>query len=527
MKALLSCGLAAPLAAALLAANAQNVEHLAITQPGGMPGLPVITGVAAATNGMSVTWDGPSGYYQLYQSGSLTKPVWKAVGKDTNLIRQTTVAVSKSLPAAFFRVAGPSPDYTGSATCAECHSSVLNTEVHTLHAGAFTNAEFLAKGGRTNVSCLPCHTVGYGAPTGFTSLAGTPKLAGVQCENCHGPVGYHAANPDDPVLFPRVEVAATVCGGCHNGPWHPTFQEWQASPHNAVIANLNATNQIDNCGRCHSGTARLSLIGNQTPLQGDANMGIVCVTCHDPHQTNGFPAQLRYPTASTNDYFMPTNGVFTNYYNARINVCGQCHNDTGASWTNTASPPHCSSQYNMLLGTVGELDPSGPHYQPGSHATLLTNQCVDCHMQTSPFVSPAVPAVTGHNFTVGANYTICVRCHVSPEPVALFVGFAQGAVSGQVRQLKLDLDYWATNSAPAGLRGYGTNAWEYARTNELSLGGPGPVEADQALIPTNIQKARFNVYVVLSDKSLGVHNPEYCVTLLEQAEDWIYDELYP
>ena len=70
-----------------------------------------------------------------------------------------------------------------------------------------------------------------------------------------------------------------------------------------------------------------------------------------------YPAQLLYPLASTNDYFMPTNGVFANYYNAKINVCGQCHNDAGASWTNTAAPPHASPQYNMLLGNDWRTGP--------------------------------------------------------------------------------------------------------------------------------------------------------------------------
>src|ERR1035441_8895762 len=46
---------------------AQQVVHLAITQPGGMPGLPVMTGIKHVTNGANVTWDGPSGYYQVYQ----------------------------------------------------------------------------------------------------------------------------------------------------------------------------------------------------------------------------------------------------------------------------------------------------------------------------------------------------------------------------------------------------------------------------------------------------------------------------
>jgi formate-dependent nitrite reductase cytochrome c552 subunit len=319
-----------------------------------------------------------------------------------------------------------------------------------------------------------------------------------------------------------VEVAATVCGGCHTSAYHPTFEEWQSSPHNAVISNLNITPQIDNCGRCHSGSARSSLIAGLAPLVGDANMGIVCTTCHDPHQTNGYPAQLRYPVASTNDYFMPTNGVFASYYNPQINVCGQCHNDTGASWTNNSGPPHYSAQYNMLLGTDGTLASGLPPYQPGSHAILLTNQCVECHMQTTPFVSEAVPAITGHKFTVD-SYNVCLNCHPFPE---LLAQFTQGSISNQVQALKLDLDDWAAKKAPAALWSkYGDRAWEYIAPGELSPGGPGPDATEQAQIPVNIQKARFNVYVVLSDKSLGIHNPEYCVTLLGNAENWITEEL--
>ena len=96
VKTLLWDGMASLLAAACFAANAQNVEHLGITQPGGMPGLPVVTGAARATNGMSVTWDGPSGYYQLFQKQHLTDSKWLAVGKATNLIRQATVKTTNT-----------------------------------------------------------------------------------------------------------------------------------------------------------------------------------------------------------------------------------------------------------------------------------------------------------------------------------------------------------------------------------------------------------------------------------------------
>jgi hypothetical protein len=507
-------------AAASLGAKAQDVQHLSITNAGGMPGAPTLTGVTLLTNGVSVTWDGPAGYYQLFEKPSSNAVKYVALGKDTNLVRHATVSLS--LSNAIFRVTGPPTHYAGSKTCVECHSPVLDTVAHTLHAAAFTNAAFADAGGQTNVSCLPCHSVGAGLPTGFVSEARTPQLEGVQCENCHGPAAYHAANPDDPIFVPRVEVASTMCGGCHT----IRFSEWQTSAHSQVISNLNEAGNITSCGRCHSGTARLSLIEGLAPTVGDAELGVECMSCHDPHQTNGFPAQLRYPVASTNDYFMPTNGAFLSYYNTNINVCGQCHNDRGESWTNTASAPHFSLQYNMLLGTVGQLESGMAPYQPGAHAILVTNQCVECHMQTTPFASLTPPPDLGHAFTV-TNYNVCLQCHpVEPEGLAQFW---QTIVSNQIQQLKLDMDFWAANSTNPAVQAlfakYGDLAWEYTTPGRLSTNGPGPNAAEQALIPTNILKARFNLYVVFSDRSLGIHNADFTVNLLDAAEDWIAEDL--
>ncbi|MGA2749021.1 MAG: multiheme c-type cytochrome [Verrucomicrobiota bacterium] len=523
-KALLLVNVAGLLLVTSFAANAQNVPHLSIALPGGMPGLPVVTGVARASNGLSITWDGPSGYYQLFEKPSLRASKWQAVGKDTNLNRQATVNVP--LSNAFFIVSGPSPQYDGAAACADCHASIVDTVAQTPHSKALTNALFVADGGATNDRCLVCHTVGLGLPTGFVNETKTPKLGGVQCENCHGPAAGHPANPGDVTALPQVELAATVCGGCHTRARHPTFDEWQSSAHARVVAGLNATNQINSCGRCHSGSVRYSLIVGATLPTGDADVGIVCATCHDPHQTNDYPAQLRYPVASTNDYFMSTNGTFASQYNPAINVCGQCHNDTGASWTNTLSAPHPSSQYNMLLGTVGELGTGLAPYQPGSHALLITNQCAGCHMQTSSYVSQAVPANTGHSFRV-ESYALCLQCH--PVEPQLLAQDWQAAVSDQIQEVKFGLDYWAANSTNAAVKAlwtkYGDLAWEYSTPGQLSVGGPGPDAAEQAQIPVNIQKARFNMYVVLSDGSLGVHNALYAVDLLDAAENWVEDEI--
>ena len=93
-------------------ARAEEVQHLSITVPGGMPGLPVMTGIQRTTNGAKLTWDGPSGYYQLYQNLGLTNPTWQKFG-GPNLNRTTNVTTLHSN--AFFRVLGPSPQYAGSS----------------------------------------------------------------------------------------------------------------------------------------------------------------------------------------------------------------------------------------------------------------------------------------------------------------------------------------------------------------------------------------------------------------------------
>jgi hypothetical protein len=498
----------------------QDVQHLSITQAGGMPGLPVMTGIQPGSNGVSLTWDGPSGYYQVFQKAGLAGSKWEPLGKATNLVRQATISPLQGNT--FFRVSGPTNAYAGWSACSECHENIYATVVNTPHASAF---ETLDAQQRTNRALLADSTVGYGLTTGFQSQTATPQLEGVQCENCHGPAANHAASDMDPTVRPRVELAATVCGGCHTGPEHPTFEEWNTSAHAKVVAgvDLNSTNLIDSCGRCHSGSVRYSLLSGQEPRPGDADVGIVCATCHDPHQTNGNPAQVRYPLASTNDYYITAAGLFTNQINPAINLCAQCHNHRGASWTNSAAPPHHSPQYNILLGTAGELESGLPHYEPASHALLITNQCVGCHMQTSPYQGQAQPAVTGHTFTVG-SYNLCLTCH--PYHPERLVQFVQGIVSNQINQVAQDLDLWASNRAPASLWAkYKERAWEYTMPGQLSSGGPGPDASEQSLISTNIQKARFNLYLILNDGSYGVHNSPYSVSLLNQASQWIQAEL--
>jgi len=537
------------LAGLVLSAESQGVPHLQTPQPGGMPGAPVMEGVSRLTNGVRVNWSGPSGYYQVFQKSNSLKAPWIALGPATNLAGNVTI--TKLYSNAFFRVSGPAPNYAGDKLCLACHLAVCQYETNTAHAGAFTRPAFAALGGQTNTTCLPCHTVGYGLPTGFVSVKATPLLAGVQCENCHGPAANHAASPDNPAIIPRIEVAATLCGGCHSASHTtctnpPTYEEWSASAHATVVPEAlqvmaSSPANIDNCGACHSGSARVALLTGSDPaltLTNDYNVATTCVVCHDPHATNSAsPFQLRNPLSSTNDFHLLSSdtaslGAFTNKYNAstNINLCAQCHNDRGAAWTDSRAPHH-SVQYNLLMGSVGALPPGYGTFNPGAHSGLptggfyLTNQCSDCHMAAEPSVTPGA-----HNHTLAVNYNVCLNCHDGQAAQAFLTPY----LSNQVSSVITVLNRWAATQAPPALVGNGVVAWEYTTPGGLtwqtnaygavtgwSVTAPvnftGPNAAGQVLIPDGIKQARFNLYLFLNDGSLGAHNPFYAITLLNAA----------
>lgn len=78
--------------------------------------------------------------------------------------------------------------YTGAKACASCHFEQYMSWKKTKHSKAF---DILTSAYQGNAECVKCHTTGFGEPTGFTSVAATPNLAGVTCETCHGPGSEH------------------------------------------------------------------------------------------------------------------------------------------------------------------------------------------------------------------------------------------------------------------------------------------------------------------------------------------------
>ncbi len=117
------------------------------------------------------------------------------------------------------------PAYEGGRTgCRRCHLQEYRSWERTPHADAL---ETLPEESRGDANCVKCHTTGYGEPTGFTSVADTPNLAGVGCEACHGPGSLYKEKEVMESLDAAVAAGLNIpdeqtCVSCHNSE-SPTF----------------------------------------------------------------------------------------------------------------------------------------------------------------------------------------------------------------------------------------------------------------------------------------------------------------
>jgi PKD repeat protein len=620
------------------------------TKPGGIQVSPVIDTVApSGTNNATVTFHGLQAPYMVQTSPDGTN--WQNAGVTAlQYPAYSGACLATNVPAGFaqFRLMmlganswvgkyqpgmlAVSNVFVGQAKCVGCHTDKINDWSGTVHASALSALTSIGMG--SNPSCLPCHTVGFGQPGGFVDATTTPQLANVQCENCHGSANAHI-NVSGMQYHPVKTLAAETCGSCHSGTVHPTFEEWQSSPHAVTVPDVvygasagtaiytndltvtlangsttvwhgyavtptGATNALsgivnstdDNagngrqmtCGFCHSGPARIAMLSDWEARQHGttnflaladkwdaAQFAQTCAVCHDPHSAAN-AAQLRNPMNSTNYYTMFTgvqttvtnmsvdlfgktnytfsymNGGFASQYDPNIHVCAQCHNSRGARWDgrskswNAASNtmvlgtsqsfsrgPHHSPQYNILIGIVQDdylnVNAQGvatnfyaSHSGLQTRTPYNTNQCVTCHVvsyATGPHTN-----VTGHSFALDTKGCALNGCHTSGTPD--IEGYRVQTTNNIANTVAL-LNQWATNYGPnlfgANYPKYQQNAWEYNTIGALAtVTNAGPTGADALKVPDLIKQARFNLYMVLNDGSLGVHNPGYTRFLIKNAE---------
>ena len=397
----------------------------------------------------------------------------------------------------------------------------------------------------------------------------------VTCERCHGPGSIHAASPGtapiqaDPttsniLTLPNV-TSPTVCAQCHG----PIADDYNASAHAGDVEPGNngspATNvSSSRCSACHQGVVRVASYDNPANAPGTDGWSNVtqalayqwagfdatganynansptahtasCVTCHNPHKItgnldkDGEEHQIRHATTNTDQVASSSfaNGTLIGGYGANTGgnstapsfqtvdqVCAQCHNGRGVTPTDaklatgTSRPSmHDSPQFNMLMGFGGmEEDGAGvvqlPSTRNMAHATA-PGQCSGCHMG-----DPA----HSHKFIANAGPG-CAPCHSVDDAAAKQVTVTNDVIT-RMYNLQQRMRGWAAaNAAFNGLINK-ADLWDY--TSLLPVGDTAPA---QNLIPASVKRSRHNYYMVLNDKSLGVHNYPYTVYMITIAND--------
>lgn len=131
--------------------------------------------------------------------------------------------------------------FVGSKNCRKCHlkeakswaATTMAQSYEVLKPGERAEAKTAAgldadKDYTTDVTCLPCHTTGFGKAGGFVDIDTTPELAGVGCEMCHGAGATYTQDhlmslknkeykKSEVVAAGMVcEVSEAQCVGCHN-----------------------------------------------------------------------------------------------------------------------------------------------------------------------------------------------------------------------------------------------------------------------------------------------------------------------
>lgn len=124
-------------------------------------------------------------------------------------------------------------EYVGAKPCLPCHKDAYRAWTASKHNTAYRTLQL--KGEQSSLDCLKCHTVGLLEPTGFDTLNPSDELAGVGCENCHGPGSRHVALMD----------AAKKAGKL---PQRPAEKPDPQKLEQELAIKLGNT---DNCIKCH------------------------------------------------------------------------------------------------------------------------------------------------------------------------------------------------------------------------------------------------------------------------------------
>ncbi len=381
-------------------------------------------------------------------------------------------------------------------------------------------AAILANGGMSEVTALSYFfTMTNGQFTPDTNISHEDQWPDIDCTTCHNvPVDHPATLPVLSLLdsttgtYTSPKTASRLCGQCHGNlrfadTDHLTYDAWAGNNHNDTQTDVAAElaeersgqtpdevvtgDDPEDCIACHAPTAVLAngtmtetealdyfftstngvFTEETAPAHADEWPHVACTACHDPMA----PDSPAYFNASTKKYESMQNAS---------TLCGQCHGNL-----RFADTDHLS--FNVIRGT-GAMGVPDDQTMPGI-------SCTDCHMFASNVDGSNSAMFHGHSFAVtvqepdGSSTTACTHCHET---------FDTETANGIIDEWKSSFE--------------SLDATAQANVSAAAQAMIGVV--DEAL-QGDLEEAQFNLNYAESDESGGVHNHNYAMALLNDAND--------
>ena len=119
----------------------------------------------------------------------------------------------------------PLATYVGSQSCKPCHEEDYRIWQKSGHGHAFE--ALVRRESDADPTCVGCHTVGFGDPSGYRRAYEATKLIDVGCESCHGPGSEHVAihTAGKVPAFKFRPLGPGDCLTCHHGEFSRPF-DW-------------------------------------------------------------------------------------------------------------------------------------------------------------------------------------------------------------------------------------------------------------------------------------------------------------
>jgi formate-dependent nitrite reductase cytochrome c552 subunit len=339
--------------------------------------------------------------------------------------------------------------------------------------------------------------------------------------NCHFNNSNSLRTHD--LTFATVSNISYTCTICHiagtNRSIIPEINEWNASAHNDKKVGVNKsrnyngfyfnnTGQLVNsrensCLKCHSplnwDPAIAELVTTKVQLTDDFK-GITCTICHNKDDmVNWINTNNKVYAWYNRDAIRVSSSEYRANYTlmaSTTELCGNCHSNikygnTGPGWASatatTPIKPHGFPAKDMFIGSPKE---SGQNFE-----------CIDCHMYINPEYGNGTmndsDKITGHSFKVNESALQNTSCGTTCHDGTNFK-----TIPKRIEEIQTETqDKWnATNiSVMAAL-----DRWNKST-------GVRSLSADK------ISVAYWNLNLVASDESWGVHNPDATLKLLDDA----------